>query len=121
MTSPTLPGPVQAVVDAINAADTDAFVAAFTEDGFVSDWGRVLNGADGIRSWADTDAIGQRLLRHLAVGRAQLADAVEAGKGFGRDDGVARDRKDGHDSQDGHKGPGEVVSRELHGSFLSGG
>lgn len=60
MTSPkpTVPAPVQALVDAINAADTDAFVGAFTEEGFVSDWGTVKAGRDGVRSWADTDAIG---------------------------------------------------------------
>ncbi|MEU0539807.1 nuclear transport factor 2 family protein [Nocardia sp. NPDC005978] len=50
--------PVQAVVDAINAADTDAFVNAFTEDGVVDDWGRRLSGAAGVRDWANTDAIG---------------------------------------------------------------
>ena len=53
-----IPAPVQAVVDAINAADTEAFVAAFTTDGVVSDWGRVLRGSDGVRSWAGSDAIG---------------------------------------------------------------
>lgn len=53
-----IPEPVQTVVDAINDADTDAFVASFTPDGFVSDWGRVLRGADGVRSWAGSDAIG---------------------------------------------------------------
>lgn len=58
MSETTLPAPVAAVVDAINAADTDAFVAAFTADGFVNDWGRVLTGRDGVRSWADSDAIG---------------------------------------------------------------
>ena len=58
MTDPTVPAPVAALVDAINAADTDAFVAAFTDDGFVSDWGRVLAGPDGVRSWAGSDAIG---------------------------------------------------------------
>lgn len=58
MTEPTPPAPVQAFVDAINAADADAFVAAFTEDGFVDDWGRVLRGPDGVRSWAASDAIG---------------------------------------------------------------
>lgn len=57
-TDTSLPVPVQAVVDAINAADTDAFVAAFTTDGSIDDWGRILRGADGIRSWAQTDAIG---------------------------------------------------------------
>lgn len=49
---------VTAVVDAINAGDEDAFVAAFTADGKVDDWGRVLTGAAGVRSWAQTDAIG---------------------------------------------------------------
>lgn len=53
-----VPGPVGAVVDAINAGDTDAFVAAFTPDGEVDDWGRVLTGSDGVRSWAESDAIG---------------------------------------------------------------
>lgn len=55
----TLPAPVQRVVDAINSADTDAFVAAFASTGRVDDWGRVLEGSDGVRSWAATDAIGQ--------------------------------------------------------------
>lgn len=55
----TLPPAVSRVVDAINSADTDAFVAAFTTDGRVDDWGRVLEGSDGVRSWAATDAIGQ--------------------------------------------------------------
>lgn len=58
MSSPTVPAPVQAMVDAINAADTDGFVDVFTADGFVSDWGTVRSGRDGVRSWADTDAIG---------------------------------------------------------------
>lgn len=53
-----IPAPVRAVVDAINDADYDAFVAAFTEDGSVDDWGRVLTGPDGVRSWAQTDANG---------------------------------------------------------------
>jgi hypothetical protein len=58
MTAPDVPAPVQAMVDAINAADTEAFVAAFTRDGFVSDWGTVKAGPDGVRSWAGSDAIG---------------------------------------------------------------
>ena len=54
----SLPEPAQRMVEAINAANTEAFVAAFASDGHVDDWGRVLRGADGIRSWANTDAIG---------------------------------------------------------------
>lgn len=53
-----LPQPVAAVVDAINNGDEDAFVAAFAPGGHVDDWGRVLRGPDGVRSWAQTDAIG---------------------------------------------------------------
>ncbi|MDR2320456.1 MAG: nuclear transport factor 2 family protein [Microbacterium sp.] len=53
-----LPDAVQRMVDAINDADTEAFVAAFTPDGFVSDWGTVKAGAEGVRAWAGSDAIG---------------------------------------------------------------
>lgn len=41
-----LPAAVQRMVDAINAADTEAFVAAFTPEGFVSDWGTVKTGPE---------------------------------------------------------------------------
>lgn len=53
-----VPVAVQAVVDAINNADYEAFVAAFAETGRVDDWGRVLTGPAGVRSWAESDAIG---------------------------------------------------------------
>ncbi|MGH3691520.1 MAG: nuclear transport factor 2 family protein, partial [Microbacterium sp.] len=58
MSEIAVPVPVQAMVDAINAADTEAFVDAFTPDGFVSDWGAVKAGPDGVRGWAGSDAIG---------------------------------------------------------------
>lgn len=54
----SLPPALQSAVDAINAEDTDAFVAAFSASGVINDWGRVLKGAEGVRSWARTDAIG---------------------------------------------------------------
>lgn len=53
-----LPPALQSAVDAINAGNEDAFVAAFPPDGVVNDWGRILTGADGVRSWARSDAIG---------------------------------------------------------------
>lgn len=58
MSQPSVPAPVQTMIDAINAADTDAFVDAFTAEGFVSDWGTVKSGPEGVRSWAASDAIG---------------------------------------------------------------
>lgn len=55
-----LPAPIQALIDATNAGDSDAFVAAFTDDGYLNDWGREFHGPDGIRSWDSTDNIGKR-------------------------------------------------------------
>ncbi|WP_265522626.1 nuclear transport factor 2 family protein [Oerskovia flava] len=56
--TPAVPAPVERFVAAINHADTDAFVACFTEDGYVDDWGRMLRGPAGVRGWAGSDAIG---------------------------------------------------------------
>lgn len=66
-----LPEAVGAVVDAINAADTEAFVSSFTEDGFVDDWGRVLSGPEGVRSWAHTDAIGMDARMTVTAARTE--------------------------------------------------
>ena len=55
---PSTPRAIQAFVDATNTADTDAFVAAFTTDAHLDDWGRGFDGHDGIRSWDSTDNIG---------------------------------------------------------------
>lgn len=71
-----VPAPVRRVIDAINAADTEAFVAAFTADGAIDDWGRVLSGPDGVRSWAATDAIGARAVLTL-VGATVEGDTTE--------------------------------------------
>ena len=58
MSEMKMPAAVQRMIDAINDGDSDAFVAAFTADGTIDDWGRVLSGAQGLRQWARTDAIG---------------------------------------------------------------
>ena len=55
-----IPAPVAAFIDAINNADTEAFVALFEETGFVDDWGTVYSGPEGVRRWAGSDAIGAR-------------------------------------------------------------
>jgi ketosteroid isomerase-like protein len=54
----TVPTAIQAFVDATNRADSDAFVAAFTPDAHLDDWGRTFSGHDGVRSWDSTDNIG---------------------------------------------------------------
>jgi len=55
-----IPAAVQRMVDATNAADSDAFVAAFTDDAYLEDWGRKFHGHEGVRSWDKTDNIGKR-------------------------------------------------------------
>ncbi|KZE91610.1 nuclear transport factor 2 family protein [Microbacterium sp. TNHR37B] len=53
-----VPAPVRAFVEAINAADTEAFVQVFAPEGAVDDWGTRYTGHDGVRRWAGSDAIG---------------------------------------------------------------
>jgi hypothetical protein len=55
-----LPAAIQAFIDTTNHGDSDAFVAAFTEDAYLNDWGREFHGHDGVRSWDRTDNIGVR-------------------------------------------------------------
>ena len=54
----TPPAPVQALLDAVNRGDTDAFLGCFTDDGVVDDWGREFQGAQAIRAWSDGELIG---------------------------------------------------------------
>jgi ketosteroid isomerase-like protein len=60
MAEATVPVPLQAFVDATNAADSEAFVATFTEDAVLDDWGRVFHGRPGVASWNLTDNIGKQ-------------------------------------------------------------
>ena len=53
-----LPPPIRTFIDATNAGDPDRFVAAFTTDAHLEDWGRHFHGHDGIAAWDGTDNIG---------------------------------------------------------------
>lgn len=55
-----VPSAVQRMIDATNAGDHDAFVAAFAPDAVLVDWGTVFEGADGVASWDDSDNIGRK-------------------------------------------------------------
>lgn len=55
-----IPAIVQEFIDATNAGDTDRFVATFTDDAYLNDWGREFHGHDGVRSWDETDNIGMK-------------------------------------------------------------
>ncbi|KAB2976909.1 nuclear transport factor 2 family protein [Streptomyces sp. SS1-1] len=58
MSDVSLPDPISVFVEATNRGDEEAFVAAFTEDAYLNDWGREFHGRDGVRSWSRTDNIG---------------------------------------------------------------
>lgn len=54
----TIPEPVASFVEAVNAQDEQAFLDAFTDDGFVDDWGRIFTGREEIKGWSDEEFLG---------------------------------------------------------------
>ncbi len=64
---------VQRLLDAVNSGDVSGFLASFTADGVVDDWGREFRGPTEIRSWSDAEFIG----RQVSLG----VQGVEEGKG----------------------------------------
>ena len=64
MTMP-VPQAIDRFVGATNAGDNGAFLEAFAEDAFLSDWGRDFHGRGEIARWNQTDNIGVR--SHLRV------------------------------------------------------
>lgn len=50
--------PIKAVIDATNAGDHKAFVAGFTKDGAVNDWGRLFSGRAEIAEWDKAENTG---------------------------------------------------------------
>ena len=61
-----LPAPVTRLIEAANAHDTEAFLAGFTEDGVVDDWGREFVGSEAIRGWSDREFIGVKVVLDVA-------------------------------------------------------
>ncbi len=51
--------PIQRMIDATNAEDRAAFVACFTHDAFLEDWGRGFRGHEGVARWDESDNIGK--------------------------------------------------------------
>jgi ketosteroid isomerase-like protein len=82
----SVPEPVARVLRAANANDTDAFLASFTDDGVVDDWGREFVGADAIRGWSDREFIGQHVSLDVRAidqeGEVTIITAEVGGDGF---------------------------------------
>jgi hypothetical protein len=53
-----IPPAIRTFIDATNEGDAAAFVAAFTSDAYLNDWGREFHGRDGVSRWNSTDNIG---------------------------------------------------------------
>ena len=81
-----LPQAVRTLLAAANDTDTDAFLAAFTEDGVVDDWGREFRGAGSIRGWSDEEFIGKRVSLDVTevvdTDGATVVTATVGGNGF---------------------------------------
>ena len=58
VSSPSLPQPVERLLKAANDHDSAAFLASFTEDGVVDDWGREFAGTEAIDGWSEREFIG---------------------------------------------------------------
>jgi hypothetical protein len=84
--STVLPKPVQTLVDAANRGDTDAFLACFTAEGVVDDWGREFRGADEIDGWSEGEFIGVEVSLEVEEveldGPRTIVSAVVGGSGF---------------------------------------
>jgi hypothetical protein len=81
-----IPEPVQRLLDAANAHDSDALLASFTPDGVVDDWGREFMGAEAIRGWSDREFIGVDVTLAVtgvtAAGGDTTVTAQVGGRGF---------------------------------------
>ncbi|MDN3028568.1 nuclear transport factor 2 family protein [Streptomyces sp. S.PB5] len=53
-----LPEALRIFIDATNAGDSEAFVAAFSPDAHLNDWGHEFHGRSGVAQWNRSDNIG---------------------------------------------------------------
>jgi hypothetical protein len=81
-----LASPIQRMIDATNRGDHDGFVACFTDDALLSDWGKEFHGHDGVSSWDHSDNIGRSTQFEVAAARQEgdtwVVTLNVTGKGF---------------------------------------
>ncbi len=82
--SAEIPEPVQRLLDAANGHDTDAFLASFTDDGVVDDWGREFRAAEAIKGWSDREFIGVDVTLDVTGVTASAEDTTIAAQVGGR-------------------------------------
>jgi ketosteroid isomerase-like protein len=69
MTTPTLPSPVSAYVDATNSFNLDRFLATFADDALVNDHRDEFVGKEQIRTWAAREIIGDHVTMKVVDAR----------------------------------------------------
>jgi len=78
--------PIARMVEATNAGDTPSFLATFSEDAYLEDWGRGFHGRAGAASWNETDNIGKRshfeVLGQRDEGDTQVVSIKVTGGGY---------------------------------------
>ena len=83
---PPLPQPVERLLKAANDHDRAAFLASFSEDGVVDDWGREFAGAVAIEGWSEREFIGVDVtldVRDVSTsGDDTIVGAEVGGRGF---------------------------------------
>lgn len=67
--------PIRAVIDATNKGNAKAFVAAFTKDAALSDWGEPFNGRAEIARWDKAENTGTHT-RLKVTGVSRLAGEI---------------------------------------------
>jgi hypothetical protein len=81
-----LPAIVATALDAANAHDADAWLAAFDPEGAVDDWGRSFAGHEAMRAWSDAEFIGVdvtlRVTDAHTTGDTTTVRAQVGGNGF---------------------------------------
>jgi SnoaL-like domain len=81
-----LPEPVARLLRAANANDSNVFLATFTDNGVVDDWGREFAGQAAIREWSDREFIRQHVKLTITQitrdGETTVVTADVGGDGF---------------------------------------
>jgi hypothetical protein len=72
----TLPKPVQAYVDAVNAFDGDAIIATFAPDALVNDIRREFRGTAAIRGWLDPEIVDVKVTMRPVGVRDHYGDVI---------------------------------------------
>ncbi len=67
---------IDRMIAATNAGDSEAFVACFTDDAYLEDWGRAFHGHDGVATWDRSDNIGRHAHFEAAGQRTDGGDLI---------------------------------------------